>query len=69
MKATIEFSLPEESHEHQTALDGGKWMSLLHGIDESLRSEAKHGADKRYRASEVRTMLHNAMAEYGLSFD
>lgn len=69
MKAILEFTLPEEAPEHQTALDGGKWLSVLHTLDENLRSEAKHGTDKRYRASEVRKMIYDLMAEYGLSFD
>jgi hypothetical protein len=39
MKAILEFNLPGEESEHKLALDGGKWMSVCHELDQWLRSE------------------------------
>lgn len=43
MKATLTFNLPEETEEHQTALNGGTYRSALWNISQVLRSERKYG--------------------------
>jgi hypothetical protein len=42
MKATLEFTLPEESEEHQIAVDGLKWRGVVSDILEELRRERKY---------------------------
>jgi hypothetical protein len=43
MKATLEFTLPEERMEHLHALNGIDHLSILHKIDDLARSLLKHG--------------------------
>ena len=42
MKAVLEFSLPEEQHEHQVALDGWKWRAVVSDVADKLRSALKY---------------------------
>ena len=72
MKAILEFQLPEERVEHQLALDGGKWMSVMSNLDEKLRSWNKHGhefktADEALEAA--RLHLHELISDSNLTFD
>lgn len=43
MKATLTFNLPEEQDEHKRAILAMEAFSLLHDIDQHLRSIVKHG--------------------------
>ena len=45
MKATVEFTLPEERTEHLQAVHAGAAWALLEDIDQHLRSVIKHGHD------------------------
>lgn len=69
MKATLEFNLPEEEAEHRLALDGGKWMSVCHELDQWLRSIQKHGNLKTLEVDEIRKRLYEELESAGLSFD
>jgi len=69
MKAILEFNLPEETDEHKLALDGAKWMSVCHELDQWLRSIQKHSDVKTLKVDEVRERLHEEMDSVGLSFD
>ena len=64
MKATIEFNLPEDQEEHQLALDGWRWRSVVIEAFNRLRrwDKARHAPDTQ----EVRAMLVEAMEEYGV---
>jgi hypothetical protein len=42
MKAILEFNLPEEVYEHERAVHAMEAFSLLHDIDQHLRSVIKH---------------------------
>jgi hypothetical protein len=42
MKATLEFTLPEEAEEHQIAVDGLKWRGVVSDALEVLRRERKY---------------------------
>jgi hypothetical protein len=42
MKASLRFNLPEETTEHQTALDGSKWKAVVEQMDETLRQKLKY---------------------------
>ena len=47
MRAVIEFDLPEESTEHQDAIDGWKWKSIVSALyDDILRPCWKYGDDE-----------------------
>lgn len=45
MKATLEFSLPEEAEEFATACDATKWKIVVGKIDEYLRRRVKYAED------------------------
>jgi hypothetical protein len=42
-KAILEFQLPEEETEHEDALNGTLWRSVVADLDNTLRSWIKHG--------------------------
>jgi len=69
MKAILKFDLPEETAEHKLALEGGRWMSVCHDLDQWLRSIQKHSDRKTLPADEVRAHLHEAMESHDLSFE
>ena len=43
MKATLEFSLPDEDHEYKSAVEGMNWQCVCINMYEWLRSKQKHG--------------------------
>jgi hypothetical protein len=45
MKTTLEFTLPEEQHELDVALEGNKWWSVVHSYDQFLRGKIKYAPD------------------------
>lgn len=69
MKAILEFNLPEDNAEHKWALNGFKWMSICHELDQWLRSAAKYEDRDTVTVDEVRARIHEEMEESGLSFD
>jgi hypothetical protein len=68
MKATLSFTLPEESEEHRLAMDGHRWHAMVSELDRRLRHTAKYqeGAESE-RASWARQLLHDALAEHDLT--
>jgi hypothetical protein len=42
MKAMLRFTLPQESEEHQLALDGWKWRIVAEEMDHFLRNKLKY---------------------------
>lgn len=61
MKAIIEFSLPEEKHEHEIALKAMDYQLALSDFDEYLRNKIKYEPlkdDHRELCEEIRTVLH-----------
>tara|TARA_R110000824_G_scaffold275665_1_gene464318 strand:- start:394 stop:657 length:264 start_codon:yes stop_codon:yes gene_type:complete len=42
MKAILEFDLPEEQYEFDSAVNGRQWHSLVFDLDEKLRQDIKH---------------------------
>ena len=59
MKATLEFSLPEEQTELQDALNGTRWRGLLQDLEQSL----KHHEGS---AREARQLLNDIVSGEGL---
>jgi hypothetical protein len=71
MKATLEFTLPEEQVEFDCAVDGVKWMSAMWDLDQWLRNQLKYEAeqlskDKLNAIKEFRIKLHEILTEEGL---
>jgi hypothetical protein len=62
MKVTIEFSLPEDFTQHQDAIHGSDWRSVVVGFSEHLRKVLKHEekSDEVYTALDS---LHRELAE------
>lgn len=55
MKAILEFDLPEDNWEFQSAINGSKYKSAIWDYDQWLRSEMKYGDldEKIYKAYET----------------
>jgi len=70
MKAKLEFNLPEEQYEFDTAINGGKWKQVVWEIQQFLRKEIKYNdkiTEEQYQAYRiVQDELYNKIAEYGL---
>ena len=69
MKATLEFTLPEEQHEHQDALRGYEWRAALTEVVDYLRNQIKHGENSadEFRAFErTRERISDILEEHGL---
>lgn len=47
MKATLEFTLPDDRYAHLRAVHSAAAFSTLYDIDEYLRSAIKHGTDHK----------------------
>ena len=74
MKATLEFNLPEDSHEFDMATQGAAMHSVLWDMDQWLRSQTKYAPDDMsedtHKAFELcREQLHELMFENGIKFD
>ena len=64
MKAILEFDLPEEKYEFDSAVNGCQWRNLLFDLDEKLRQDIKHqrfGDSTRVAGVEVQLLT----APYG----
>jgi hypothetical protein len=64
MKATIEFVLPEESHEHKCAVFSGSTYTALSTIYDRIRMQLKHGDEKKLAndmAEELREIAWDAL--------
>lgn len=66
MKGILEFDLPEESGEHQTAIDGAKWKGVVWELDQWLRGHLKHGEPEKVTLQEVRDKLYELLNEDNL---
>ena len=62
MKAILEFTLPEEQHEHQDALQGSTWKWAVDDLFSYLKSEIKH-ADHSAEEYAVFDKVREKMAE------
>ncbi len=71
MKATLEFNLPDDQLDFDTAVNGSKWMGAMWQLDKWLRSQTKYAPDTMsadtFKAfEESRDMLHEILNEEGL---
>ena len=70
MKAILEFTLPEENHEHQDALRGSEWKRALTEVADYLRNQIKHADNsaEEYRTFErVQERLFGILDDRGLN--
>jgi len=68
-KLTIEFTLPEEQEEAETAQKGAAYYSVLWEMEQEFRSRLKHGDESPERVKvleEMRVFLYQALEERGL---
>jgi hypothetical protein len=72
MKATLEFNLPDEKEEFETATRAGRYVSALWHIGQNLRQKIKHGqlTEQEYKVyEEVRDMFWGALRDEGVDED
>jgi hypothetical protein len=73
MKATLEFELPQDAFEHQTAIDGWKWRMIVNDISENLRTDLKYNNNLHHEAAKnlesLRSFIFQRMTEENISLD
>lgn len=68
-KATLEFNLPEEIQEFETAANGWKFKVALWQYDQHLRGLVKYGTEeeqKEFSAQVARDLLWKMLREEGI---
>jgi hypothetical protein len=70
MKATLEFTLPEEADEHLTAVKATDWQLALWDVGQKLRENVKHGDDDKQAewAQEIRDFIYEQLNDRGLTW-
>jgi hypothetical protein len=63
MKATLEFSLPEERVEHLQAVHAPEAWGLLHDLDDHLRNVVKHGEGDYKTVNDLAIFLRTEIGE------
>lgn len=63
MKATLEFSLPEQEDEFRAAQDGGRLASAVLAVSERLRGLSKHGSKDSMKVDYAREILREELEE------
>lgn len=66
MKGILEFNLPEEQSEFQTALDAGEWVAAVDDYARWLRDICKHQDPSVYDAVQCSDKLWSILRERGL---
>ena len=68
MKAILEFNLPEDKEEFDTASRGMDWALLVLHIDQFIRNKIKYEQDREDILQLVRNELNFQMEEKGLQY-
>ena len=68
MKATLEFNLPEDQEQFNTAAKAMDWALLAWDIDQFIRNKIKYEQDRDGVLQLVRNELNFKMEERGLQF-
>ncbi len=63
MKAILEFDLPDDREDFDTAKDGWRWKSLAQEYANWLRGICKHGNPDEYNAEKCRDKFHEFLQE------
>lgn len=74
MTAQLTFNLPEESTEHQMALDGWKWKAIVSAVLDNLRQDLKYNVenltpDQHKVLENMRGFIYQSLTEENLSLD
>lgn len=69
MKAILEFDLPEDEHNLQTAIDGYRWKSIIEEVDRLLRNKAKYEDVEVMPIDAVRKIISDTITDYGVKCD
>lgn len=74
MKSVLEFNLPEDQVEFETAANSGKWKSAVKDMDQWLRDKIKYAPDSmsedKYNTYIVcRKQLREILEEENLNLD
>jgi len=64
MKAILEFDLPEEQYEFDSAVNGCQWHNLVSDLDEKLRQDIKHQRGKTLE--QIRKYILDEILDRGL---
>ncbi len=72
MTAQLTFNLPEESAEHQMALDGWKWKTVVEEILNNIRQDLKYNpekltADQQKILENLREFIHQRLEDENLA--
>ena len=68
MKAILEFNLPEDNEEFETATKAMDWALLVWHIDQFIRNKIKYEQDREEVLQLVRNELNFQMEEKGLQY-
>ena len=68
MKATLEFNLPEDQEQFNTAAKAMDWALLAWDIDQFIRNKIKYEQDRDGVLQLVRNELNFQMEEKGLRY-
>ena len=68
MKATLEFNLPEDQEQFNTAAKAMDWALLAWDIDQFIRNKIKYEQDRDGVLQLVRNELNFQMEEKGLKY-
>ena len=63
MRALLEFTLPEDSEEHELALKGSHYKSVIDDLDNWLRNMAKHEDKRDVEIEQVRCKIMELMRD------
>jgi hypothetical protein len=69
MKATLEFTLPEERVEHLQAVHAPEVWALLHDLDEHLRAVVKHGEGDYKTVADLAIHIRSQISELKYQLD
>jgi hypothetical protein len=72
MKAKLEYTLPEEEFEYYNAVNGTKMYSIIHELDQWLRTQIKYQelSENQYEAYEsCRDHLRELIYGEGINLD
>lgn len=64
MKAILEFELPQESEEHQLALNGWKYKSIIDDIFAKIRHMDKYEDKDSIELDELRSFISEKLNEF-----
>ena len=72
-KAILEFNLPEEQYEFESAHNGSKFRCVLSELDTFLRNKIKYedltGKDSYEELCKTREELHSLLCQFNINLD